>query len=128
MFRRTLFGMSCLTVCLGSIVFQLPTQVGNSSFFGVFGSETSLFPDPVCNAIAPKMRKCREMGPYCKDVSYIAGPQSADPGGVNTLRFEKTGIWFECADPIQGDTNPPCKMVVVYQDSGKCTPVFVTED
>ena len=81
MFRRTFSGMLCLMVCLCSIVFQLPTQVGNSSFFGVFGSETGSFPDPVCNAIVPKMRNCTDMGANCRDMSYIAGPQTADPGG-----------------------------------------------
>ena len=39
MFRRSLGGLSLFAVCLCSIGLQLPTQVGTSTFFGVFGAE-----------------------------------------------------------------------------------------
>jgi len=126
MFRRTLPGVSILSVCLCSIGLQLPTHVGTGSYFGVFGAEVLPILDPTCNAVAPKKRNCTDLGKNCKNIDYIAGPQSADPGGVNTLRFDKDGTWLECANPEGGGSVPPCIKVQPYQDKGQCTPASVT--
>ncbi len=96
MFRRMFSGMSCLTLCLCSIVLQLPTQVGTSSFFGVFGAETIASMDPECNAIASKWSTCKTLNLKCRSFPYLSGPQSAASGGVNKLRFDPTGTTIPC--------------------------------
>ena len=99
MFRRSVGGLSLFAVCLCSIGLQLPTEVGTKSVFGVFGAEMVAIGEPKCNAIAPKMRNCREINSSCKDLPYILGPQSADPGGVNTERYDKIGTLLDCRGP-----------------------------
>lgn len=126
MFRRTFSGASILLVCLLSIGLQLPTQMDSSSYFGVFGAELIPVKIPDCNAIAPKTRNCQDLNPNCKFASYIAGPLSADEGGVNTKRYVKSGKWLVCELRQKGEPNQPFAKVELYHEApGKCTPVKV---
>ena len=121
-------GYLFLFVAFLSMCLQLPQDIHTNFTFGFFGSETNL-PDPDCNAIAPKLRNCTDRGINCKELPYIAGPQSADVGGVNIMRFDKTGLWIDCRDSKKGGSNPPCYKVEPYQQTvGNCKQVKVTED
>lgn len=126
MFRRILPGISILSACILSVGLQLPTHVGSGAFFGVFGAEILPVLDPICNAVAPKKRNCTDFGPNCLLMEYIAGPQTAEAGGVNSLRFDKNGSWLDCRDFKKGGLNPPCKKIELFEDKGKCTPTLVT--
>ncbi len=124
MFRRMFPGVSFLAVCLGSIVVQLPTQTGTSSFLGVFGSEMTASMEPVCNGHAPKIRNCRDLNPRCSNTPYIVGPQSVDVGGVNNKRYDPTGNTVECT------TSPANKGICPSQPTwsetkAKCTEVMI---
>lgn len=99
-------GYLFLFVAFLSMCLQLPQDIHTDLTFGFFGSETNLT-DPDCNAIAPKLRNCTDLGINCKELPYIAGPQSADVGGVNIMRFDKTGLWIDCRDSKKGGSNPP---------------------
>ncbi len=123
MFRRSVGGLSLFAVCLCSIGLQLPTQVGTSTFFGVFGAEMGPSTEIPCNAIAPKIRNCRDLDPNCINKKYIAGPQSADVGGVNDRRFVKSGTWIECANLKDGQ--PSLKVETYKEMAGKCKKMFV---
>ena len=125
MFRRSVVGLSLFGVFVCCIGLQLPTEMGTKSVFGVFGAEMVAIGEPKCNAIAPKMRNCREINSSCKDLPYILGPQSADPGGVNTERYDKIGTVLEWRGPgIPKNTCPDQDPYKLNPD--KCEKVYVS--
>ncbi len=123
MFRRTLPGVSILSVCLCSISLQLPTHVGGGSYFGVFGAEIVPILDPDCNAIGPKESTCKDINLICSDTPYISGPQSAAPGGVNKMRFDPPGTRISCTDSTMPQNLMKCPKQPIWTDTGKCTEV-----
>lgn len=125
MFRRTLPGVSILTVCLCSIGLQLPTHVGSGAFFGVFGAEVLPVLDPDCNGIAPKKSSCKELHTACDKIEYTSGPQSAALGGVNNLRFEPTGNSVECTTNQNYKTLCPNKPIWAEKTGVKCIEIKV---
>ena len=128
MFRRTLPGVFILSVCLCSIGLQLPTQVGKGSYFGVFGAETIPVLDPLCNGIGLKSTNCNINNSLCANVKYDNGPLSADPGGVNTKRFDKNPQVVQCISSIGGNLKM-CPDTYEYKETpGNCTQTMVFTD
>ena len=119
-------GYLFLFVAFLSMGLQLPQDIHTDLTFGFFGADTNL-PDPDCNAIAPKLRNCTDLGINCKELPYIAGPQSAAASGVNTLRFDPTGTFTVCT--ISSVNYSICKPKAIWsQTPGNCTQVMVSEE
>ena len=119
-------GYLFLFVAFLSMGLQLPQDIHTDLTFGFFGAETNL-PDPDCNAIAPLQSNCKYQSQKCSDLEYIAGPQSAAAGGVNTLRFDPTGTFTVCTiSPVNYSI---CKPKAIWsQTPGNCTQVMVSEE
>ena len=119
-------GYLFLFVAFLSMCLQLPQDIHTDLTFGFFGAETNL-PDPDCNAIAPLQSNCKYQSQKCTDLEYIAGPQSAAAGGVNTLRFDPTGTFTVCT--ISSVNYSICKPKAIWsQTPGNCTQVMVSEE